>query len=306
MTHLQATLDIKGGTCLPSSIGSGVTTEQDCGELTSPTSWNVGTCSDGVAPTRAACDTAGGVWSVPVTTETFKYGVNHAFQAVSTNCDMVATPYLNSLCSQCSQTCMVHRSMYMQAGFAVASSILIVTYLMALCAAGYNERLLEAEEKTWRMLTRAKRCQCAVVVLSVVAVVLILRAHTDITRACGLVQPVRHLWILYTPMLLAVCLPTTVYAHHPCFSWTLTTLILWLTQSNPSALEITGLASADGDMYDPAGDDDPTTAGSCSATVPLIVALSSSAGLTLANVFNYTAIIRVNPILVWIAHRKLS
>jgi len=76
--------------------------------------------------------------------------------------------------------------------------MLIVTYLMALCAAGYNERLLEAEEKTMRMLTRAKRCHGAVVVLSVIAVVLILFAHIDITKACGLVQPVdsdvRHLW----------------------------------------------------------------------------------------------------------------
>lgn len=59
-------------------------------------------------------------------------------------------------------------------------------------------------------------------------------------------------------------------------------------------------------MYDPAGDDDPTTAVSCSATAPLLVALSTSAGLTLAVVFNYTAIVRVNPILVWIAHRTLA
>ena len=79
--------------------------------------------------------------------------------------------------------------MKLQAGFAAGSSMLIVTYLMALCAAGYNERLLAAEEKTLRMLARATRCQVAVVVLSAAAVVLILIAHKGIIEACGLVQP---------------------------------------------------------------------------------------------------------------------
>lgn len=201
VSHLQDTLDINGGTCLPSWTGNGLT-EQACSELSSPSSWNAGTCSDSSATTRAACDTAGGVWSVPVTTETFKYGVSHAFQAVSTNCDMVATPYLNSLCSQCSHSCMFQRSMKLQTDFAVASAMLIVTYLMALCAAGYNERLLAAEEKTLQMLARAKRCQWAVVLLSAIAVVLILFAHAKITKTCGLVTSadgdVRRHWIFCT------------------------------------------------------------------------------------------------------------
>ena len=79
-----------------------------------------------------------------------------------------------------------------------------------------------------------------------------------------------------------------------------------VAQHNPSALEITGLPSADGNMYDPAGDDDPTTGVSCSATAPLLVALASAASLTLASFVNCTAILKVNPILVRRAHCKLA
>lgn len=83
---------------------------------------------------------------------------------------------------------MFARSVELQAGFAIGSSLLIVTYLTALCAAGYNERVLEAGEKTVRMLRRASRCHGAVVALSATAVLLILLGHAKIIRSCGLVQ----------------------------------------------------------------------------------------------------------------------
>ena len=73
----------------------------------------------------------------------------------------------------------------------------------------------------------------------------------------------------------------------------------WIKQVNPNALEITGLqVSEDEGLYDPTDDGDPDTGATCSATTPLIIALASSAGLTLANFFNCTAIRRVNPYLV--------
>ena len=44
--------------------------------------------------------------SVPITTDVFKYGSDFAFQAVSTNCDMLSTPYLKEHCEACSYDCM--------------------------------------------------------------------------------------------------------------------------------------------------------------------------------------------------------
>lgn len=189
LSGMQSFLDAGGGTCLPSSVGTGLDA-QACSQLTGA-SWNVGTCSDGTIQNSTACDAAGETWSVPVTTDTFKYGTEYAFQAVSTNCDMINTPYLKELCTGCSHKCMFARSMHLQAGFAVGALLLIVTYLAALCAAGYNQHLLAAEHKSVEMLKRAERCHYAVALLSVAAVALILIGHFDITRACGLVQPVR-------------------------------------------------------------------------------------------------------------------
>lgn len=74
-------------------------------------------------------------------------------------------------------------------------------------------------------------------------------------------------------------------------------------QANPNALEITGLqVSVEEGLYDPNGDDDPATGVSCSATIPLVVTLTSSAGLMLATFVNVTAIRRVYRYLVRIAY----
>jgi hypothetical protein len=257
---VQNTLDTEGGTCLPASSGGGLD-EAACQALASPSSWNVGSCSDGASTTRADCVTAEGTWSVPVTTDTFKYGVEYAFQAASTDCDMISTPYLKEHCEQCSHDCMFARSKKLQTGFSLGSSMLILTYLVALCAVGYllrpilaykpdlnrdwsprfstlrdkngwvrantagnlnlgvsrnrfcdlladpdsrnfsrfytnirrsryNGRLLESEDKTVSMLKCAATCQGITVLTSVIAVALILLGHADITRTCGLVQPV--------------------------------------------------------------------------------------------------------------------
>ena len=251
-------LDSVGGTCLPATIGRGVQTREACDALTE-TSWHVGTCSDGSSTTKALCDAANGHWTVPITTQSFKYGPAYAFQAVSTDCDMLATPYLKTKCLQCSHSCMARHSLDLQAGFAVASSMLFLTYLMALCAAGYNEHFLAAETKTERMLQRVKRCQFAVVVLSLFAVVNILIADAAINRACGKVS-----------------------------------------RDNPNALEITNIqVSIEDGLWDPwKSDDDPTTGVACSAKEPLLVALMSSAGLTLANVINVVAIRCASPYLL--------
>ena len=62
-------------------------------------------------------------------------------------------------------------------------------YIIALCAVGMNQRVLESNQKTVRMLKQAASCQLITVLTSVMAVILILAGHCDIKKYCGLVQP---------------------------------------------------------------------------------------------------------------------